>query len=142
MPQVQLQGVKQVQIPVQRVQEEDRNPTVTACTGNDAIQDRAHDAGKRLWKSDMLSIRLLSVLLTKQPELGDIIFLASIKQAMEMQAVADRRNRAQILQRRKTSRAKSIWHDEGNKIGTVSVVSSTKSRRTRSTEIEAHKTSQ
>ena len=37
-------------------------------------------------------------MVTKQPELGKIIFLASIKQAMEMQAVADRRKRVQILQ--------------------------------------------
>ena len=31
--------------------EEDRNLTVTACTGTDTIQDRAHDAGKDLRKA-------------------------------------------------------------------------------------------
>ena len=31
--------------------EEDRNLTVTACTGSDAIQDRAHNAGKDLRKA-------------------------------------------------------------------------------------------
>ena len=48
--------------------EEDRDST--ARTGREAIQDYAHDAGKRPLKSKILSIRLLSGLSTEEPELG------------------------------------------------------------------------
>ena len=48
MPQMQFQSVKQTQNPSPERSEEDRDSTVTACTRNDAIRNRAHEAGKDL----------------------------------------------------------------------------------------------
>ena len=46
MPQEQFQRVKQEQKPSPESSEEDRDSTVTACTGNDAIRNQTHEAGK------------------------------------------------------------------------------------------------
>ena len=76
--------------------EEDRDSTVTACTGNDAIRNRAHDAGKHFRSQDCQRTWSVECL---RHEIQDIIPLASILQAMEMQAKADRRKREEILQK-------------------------------------------
>ena len=48
MPQEQFWRVKHKQKPSPESSEEDRDSTVTACTGNNAIQNEEHDAGKDL----------------------------------------------------------------------------------------------
>ena len=101
--------------------EGDRDSTVTACPGNNAIRNQTHEAGKDREKG---TLRLLSGLSTKQPE---------IKKAVEMLA---KPNAAEV---KETSRAKSIWQGRDSVEQHPSVQN--KSRRTGSTEAEAHKRS-
>ena len=75
MPQEQFQRVKQKQNPSAESSEGDRDSTVTACPGNNAIRNQTHEAGNRLSESKELSVRLLSGMSTKQPK---------IKKAVEM----------------------------------------------------------
>ena len=92
MPQVQFQSVKQKQNPSPERSEEERNLTVTACTGNDAIQDRL-TLEKTFGKRDTLNQAVVRIVNEAagawrieclRHEIRDIIPLASIKQAIEM----------------------------------------------------------
>ena len=76
--------------------EEDRDATVTVCTGNDAIQERdtLNQAVVRIVNEAARDWRIECL----RHEIRDIISLASIKKAMGVQAEANRRKRAQILQ--------------------------------------------
>ena len=40
--------------------EEDRDSTVTACTGNDAIRNQEHDAGKHLRRARYAVVRIVN----------------------------------------------------------------------------------
>ena len=107
MPQVHFQSVKQKQIPVQRVQkkieisqlqhvQETMRSEVGRMTLEKTFEERdtpkqavvriVNETG-RAWSIECL-----------RNEIRDIIPPALIKKAMEMQAEADRRKRAQILQ--------------------------------------------
>ena len=87
--------------------EEDRDCTVTACIRNDAIQDCAHDAGKTFVERDQVVVRTVNgtaracSIECHQYEIREIIFPASIKQAMQMQAQAqaEHRKREECLQK-------------------------------------------
>ena len=83
----------------------DRDSTVKARTGSDAIQHWAHDTmtlGKTEERDTLnqAAVRIVKVTARAwsiQYEMREIISPASIKQAMEMQADAERRNREETL---------------------------------------------
>ena len=96
MPQMQFQREKQKPSP--ESSDKDRNLTVTSCTGNDTIGNRAHDAGKDFRRARYSQSgccqdcqRNSRSLEHRMSPAQGIIPLASIKQAMEMQAEAEHR---------------------------------------------------
>ena len=115
MPQEQLQS-----------SEEDRDSTVAACTGSDAIQDCAHDAGNDLQRarySQSAVVRIVKGTARAwrierlQYEFREIISPASNKQAMGWKPnTANMRRSCRV---KETSRAKSVRHEESNKIAIV-----------------------
>ena len=96
--------------------EEYRNLTGTVCTGNDAIRNRARmTLEKTLEERDTLNQAVVRIVNETAKAwsiecfrhvIQGIIPLASIKQAMETQAEADR------SKVKETSRVKSMWNDE------------------------------
>ena len=84
----------------------DRDSTVKARTGSDAIQHWAHDTmtlEKTFEERDTLNQAVVRIVKgtarawSIQYEIREVISPASIKQAMEMQAEAERRKRVEIL---------------------------------------------
>ena len=109
--------------------EEERDSTVAACTRKRCNPRLCARRWKRPSKSEILSIRLLSGLSTKQPEPG----ASNVSSTRFERSSLPPRSSRQWRSRRKpsdanvmrscrvkeTSRAKSIWPEEGNKIATV-----------------------
>ena len=107
MPQEQFHRVKQNQNPNPASSQEDRDSTVTACTGRDVIQHWAHGTRtleKTFEERDTPKQAVVRIVNRTarawriQYEIRVIITPASTKQAMEMQAEAQRRKREEILQ--------------------------------------------
>ena len=107
MPQAQFQSVKQKQIPVQRVQKKIEIPQLQLA--QEAIRSKiAHmTLEKTFEKRDTLNQAVVRIVNEAarawrieclRYEIRDIIPLASIKQAMEMQAEAEHSKREEILQ--------------------------------------------
>ena len=98
----------------------DRDSTVKARTGSDAIQHWAHDAmtlAKTFEERDTLNQAVVRIVKgtarawSIQYEIREIISPASITQAMGSDANVRRSCRVKV-----TSRAKSVWPDENNRI--------------------------
>ena len=107
MPQMQFQSVKEKQIQVQRVQKKIEIPQVTAFSGNDVSEIGRMTLEKTLKERDTLNRAVVRIVNETaiawsierlRYQIQGIIPLASTKQAMEMQAEADRRKREEILQ--------------------------------------------
>ena len=106
----------------------DRDSTVKARTGSDAIQHWAHDTMtlERLSKSEILSIRLLSRLSKEQPEPGasssrferSSLLPRPSRQCRCRQKPSDA-NVRRSCRVKETSRAKSVWPEENDKITIV-----------------------
>ena len=106
MPQVQFQSVKQKQCPVQRVQKIEISQlqvvqeTMRSEIGRMTLvktfeeRDALNQAVVRIVNETARAWRIKCI----RYEIQDIIPVASIKKAMEMQAEPDRRNCAQMLQ--------------------------------------------
>ena len=127
MPQEQFQRVKQKQNPSAESSEEDRDSTVTARPGNNAIRNQTHEAGKHLRR-------------TRNSLSGcrqDCQRSSQIKRAMEMEAEAEHR-RGEGDQQSEINLARGKQPDRDSVEQHPSVH---RSRRTGSTEAEAHKRS-
>ena len=69
MPQEQFWRVKHKQQPSPESSEEDRDSAVTVCTGNNAIRNQEHDAGKDLRKA---VVRIINEAARDQEDNGDV----------------------------------------------------------------------
>ena len=107
MPQVQFQSVKQKQIPVQRVQKNIEIPQLQLVQETMRSEIRSMTLEKTFEGRDTLNQAVVRIVNATDRassieclpyEIQDIIHLASIKQATEMQAEAGRRTCEEILQ--------------------------------------------
>ena len=101
MPQEQFQRVKQKQSPSAESSEEDRDSTVTACPGNNAIRNHTHEAAQDLQGG-------------RYSQSGCCQDCQRSSQRSRMQW--RKPNAAEVNE---TSRAKSTWHVGSNQIATV-----------------------
>ena len=113
MPQEQFQRVKQSQNSSPESSEKDRASTVTACTRNDAIQNRSHEDGKDLWRarysqSDCHQDCQRNSQSLEHPERD--------RRCRRKPSDANMRRSGRV---KETSRAKSVRHEESNQVATV-----------------------
>ena len=99
---------------VQRVQNKDRASTVTACTRNDAIPNQTHEDGKDFRRARYSQSGCYQDLSTEAARACK--HPVRDRRCMRKPNDANMRRSGRV---KKTSRAKSIWHEESNQIATV-----------------------
>ena len=108
MPQVQFQSMKQKQIPVQRVQKKIEIPQLQLAREKMRSEIRRMTPERTFEKRHALNHAVVRIVNEAakawrieclRHEIRNIISLASIKQAMEMQAEAENSKRAESLQK-------------------------------------------